>query len=268
MKKKLAILVSMMMAATMFAACGDDSSSSAAADTTSSAAETTTAPEESTPEETTTAEESSAADSSATDSAAEPVEFNGTANTDGEYPGDWSTPNFVIDDEGNVLNFFNIEYFDKYKDTGCSVTLNYEFEKTMDMTTLEESYYEYYLLAPCCAGDWEKLYAVAPEGTPYITGLPEELDARVEKNGDMREDFDGAYFLQSDGYIVFCQDKDGNWSSNSVTFNVTPECIANMTEHIQTNDDGSTWGGMIFQTYGINVTSVTLGDPVEAPAAE
>lgn len=272
MKKKLAILVSMMMAATMFAACGDDSSSSAApaADDASSVAETTTAPEESKPEET-TAEETTAAeesapadDSSATDSAAEPTEFSGTLNTDGEYPGDWGTPNFVIDDDGNVLNFFNVEYFEKYKETGCSVTINYTFEKTMDMTTLEESYYEYYLLGPCFAVSWGKMYAEAPEGTPYVTGLPEELDARVEKNGDLKPDFTGEYFMQSDGYIVFCQDKDGNWSSDSVTINLTPECIAAMEADIKTEADGSQWGGMIFQTYGINVTSVTLGDPVEA----
>ncbi len=270
MKKKLAILVSMMMAATMFAACGDDSSSSsAAADTTSSAAETTTAPEESKPEETTTAEESSAADS-ATDESGEPaaVEYNGSANTDGEMPADFQSPNFVIDDEGNVENFFNLKHFDKYKDTGCSVTIKYTFEKEMDMTTLEEKYYDYYLLSVGYANGWTPIYPSAPEGTPYITGIPEELDARVEKNGALRDDFTGEYFMQSDGYIVFCQDKDGNWSSDSVTFNITPEGVQSIYDNIATNDDGSQWGGLIFQTHGINVSSVTLGDPVEAPAAE
>ncbi len=266
MKKKLAIIVSMMMAATMFAACGDDSSSSsAAADTTSSAAETTTAPEESKPEETTTAEEtSSAADSSE----AEAVEFSGTANTDGEYPGDWSTPNFVIDDEGNVVNFFNVEWLEDYKETGCSMTINYTFEKTMDMTTLEESYYQYYLLAPAFANGWTKLYAEAPEGTPYVTGIPEELDARESIGGAQKADFTGECFMQSDGCIVFCQDADGNWSSESVTINLTPECIQAVYDNMATNDDGSQWGGLVFQTYGINVSSITLGDPVEAPAAE
>ena len=282
MKKKLAILVSMMMAATMFAACGDDSSSSAApaADDTSSVAETTTAPEESTPEET-TAEETSAADSATDESGAtdessttgesgEPaaVEYNGSANTDGEMPADFQSPNFVIDDEGNVENFFNLKHFDKYKDTGCSVTIKYTFEKEMDMTTLEEKYYDYYLLSVGYANGWTPIYPSAPEGTPYITGIPEELDARVKKGGDLKEDFTGAYFMQSDGYIVFCQDADGNWSSDSVTFNITPEGVQSIYDNIATNDDGSQWGGLIFQTHGINVSSVTLGDPVEAPAAE
>ena len=113
MKKRLAILAALVMAASMFTACGDSDSSSAAsvADDTSSVAETTTAPEESKPEETTAEETSSEADES---SEAEPIEFNGTLETTGDYPGDWASAPFIIDSEGNTSGQFDYIYLEDF----------------------------------------------------------------------------------------------------------------------------------------------------------
>lgn len=265
MKKKLALLAALAMAMTMFAACGDadDSSSTApATDDTSSVATDDTSSEEESSEEVSSEEESSEEESSEESSEPEEVEFNGTIMTDGEYPGDWSSPNFVIDNDGNTVYFVDIAYLEPYAETGCTVTVEYSIEKMMDMKTLEESYYPYYLLAPFNAADWTKIYPEGTEDNPYTSGLPEELDARVEISGALKEDFTGDYFMQSDGTIVWC-DKEGVWPEGPVVFNLTAAGVQHLIDHQGEGDDGSLWGGMGFQTYGINVLSVTLSDIAE-----
>lgn len=284
MKKKLAILVSMMMAATMFAACGDDSSSSsAAADTTSSAAETTTAPEESKPEETTTAEETSSAADSATDessatddsSEAENVEFNGTINTDGEYAGDWNPPAFVLDDEGTTDDHLDYSYFEQYEETGCTITVNYSISKKLDMKNPElgEQFFDQYCICPasCGTAGWTHLYQ---QDQSYIVSdyanIHDALDPNPDKPdnieaGTLKADYDKPAYIKDDGFIVIIPNAEGTWDDGSITFTLSPECIKYMKDDLVVNEeDGSTWGGFLFQLYGVVVNSVTLSAPEAA----
>ncbi len=273
MKKKLAALLALAMSMTMLAACGDSDSSStpaSQADSTpdSSVAETTTAPDSSeAPDETTTAPESSEAPDETT--TAEPETPAGPQTefiSDGENPGDWAAVNFVADDEGTVNAWIDLANFEPFKETGCTVTFDYSFAKAIDMKdpAAGEKYMDYYLIGPCFASNWAKIYADAPEGTAYMTGIAEELDARVDKGGELKEDWEGQYFMQSDGFIVLCQQKGTEtweWDTNEITFTITPEGIQAMIDCATTNEDGSVYGGLVLQTYGVIVNKLTLSEP-------
>ena len=265
MKKKLAILAALVMAASMFTACGDsDSSSAPAADNTSSVAETTTAPESSEPEETTT----TAAESEAEP---EPIEFNGTLETTGDYPGDWKSPNFIIDSEGNTSGQFDYIYLEDFKDTGCTVTIDYTIDKKIDMQNPDagKTYYDFYSVAPCSAGasGWQKLYE---KDQSYITGYENKNDVVIPDPNDstkeiVKEDYDKEAYLQDDGFIVVCANDDGTWNEEgTLTFTLSPEAMQFVLNDLGTADDGSQWGGLIFMVHGIIVQSVTVSAPEAA----
>lgn len=270
MKKRLAILAALVMAASMFTACGDsDSSSSApAADDTSSVAETTTAPEESKPEETTAEESSSEADSS---EAGSDFEFNGTLETTGDYPGDWQSPPFIIDNEGNTSGQFDYIYLEDFKDTGCTVTIDYTIDKKIDMQNPDagKTFYDFYSVAPCSAGasGWVKLYA---ENQDFITGYGNEKDVLIpdpndENNKIVKEDYDKEAYIQDDGFIVIRGQDDGTWAEEgTLTFNLTPEAMQFVLNDLGTADDGSQWGGLIFMVHGTIIKSVTVAAPEAA----
>lgn len=270
MKKRLALLAALVMAASTFTACGDsDSSSDApATDNTSSVAETTTAPEESKPEETTAEETSSAADES---SEAEPIEFNGTLETTGDYPGDWASAPFIIDSEGNTSGQFDYIYLEDFKDTGCTVTINYTIDKKIDMQNPDagKTFYDFYSVAPCSAGasGWQKLYE---KDQSFITGYENKKDVVIPDPNDdtkeiVKEDYDKEAYMQDDGFIVVCANDDGTWDEEgTLTFNFSPEAIQFILADVATNDDGSQWGGVIFMVHGIIVKSVTVAAPEAA----
>ncbi len=271
MKKKLAALLALAMSMTMLAACGDSDSSSTPASQPestpdSSVAETTTAPDSSeAPDETTTAPDSSEAPDETT-APEEPAGPQTEFISDGEDPGDFAAVNFVVDDEGTVNAWIDLANFEPFKETGCTVTFDYSFAKAIDMKdpAAGEKYLEYYLIAPCFASNWAKVYADAPEGTPYMSGISEELDARVAKGGDLKEDWEGQYFMQSDGFFVLCQQKGTEtweWDTNEITFTITPAGIQAMIDCATTNDDGSVYGGLVLQTHGVIVNKLTLSEP-------
>lgn len=269
MKKKLASLLALAMAMTMLASCGDvNSSSDSKADSTpdSSAAETTTAGDSSAaPAETTTAADSSEAPAETTTAAEseadpEPAAFNGTLNTNGEYPGDWGTPMFVIDDEGTELNYFSVDYLKDYEETGCKVTINFDYYKTIDMKNPEAG--EQYLAANkfgvANANGWAKLYAEAPEGTQYVI-----FDCEEFQEGKYPEDYDKTYYVKSDGFVELIPNDDGTWPADPITFTLTAEGIKYLQDNMAENDDGTKWGGLIFQIAGLNIQSVTLSPIAE-----
>ncbi len=284
MKKRLALLAALVMAASTFTACGDSDSSSAApaTDNTSSVAETTTAPEESTPEETTAEETSSEADASSEDASSEgdsatdseagsDFEFNGTLETTGDYPGDWASAPFIIDNEGNTSGQFDYIYLEDFKDTGCTVTINYTIDKKIDMQNPDagKTFYDFYSVAPCSAGatGWQKLYE---KDQSFITGYENKKDVVIPDPNDdtkeiVKEDYDKEAYMQDDGFIVVCANDDGTWNEEgTLTFNLSPEAIQFVLADVATNDDGSQWGGIIFMVHGIIVKSVTVAAPEAA----
>lgn len=268
MKKKLAALMALAMSMTMLASCGDDSSSSAPAsqaDSTpdSSVAETTTAPESSeAPDETTAPESSEAPDeTTAADSEVDPVaEFTGTLNTNGEYPGDWQTPMFVIDDEGTELNFFSVDYLKDYEETGCQVTINFDYYKSIDMKdpAAGEQYLAQNKFGVGNANGWAKLYAEAPEGTSYVI-----FDCEEFKEGEYPDDYEGTYYVKSDGFVELIPNDDGTWPADPITFTLTAEGIKYLKDTMAENEDGTKWGGLIFQVAGVNIQSITLSPIAE-----
>ncbi len=168
-----------------------------------------------------------------------------------EYVGDWSASCFV-DAEGNVVNYIDNAYFADYLDTGCTVTITYDYK------TLAGAYYEYYLFS-VCDQSWAKLAAT---DASYVAGVPTEDEARVTKGGETKL-YEGTsvpvykYFTQSDGFTVFCQN-DGAWTGDTFKFTLTADCLKYLAENPSTGDDGSEWGGIVFQTYGIDVKSITI----------
>ncbi len=262
--------MALAMAMTMLASCGDSDSSStpaSQADSTpdSSVAETTTAPDSSeAPDETTTATESSEAPdetTTAADSEVDPVaEFNGTLNTNGEYPGDWQTPMFVIDDEGTELNFFSVDYLKQYEETGCQVTLNFEYYKSIDMKdpAAGEQYLKQNKFGVGNANGWAKLYAEAPEGTQYVI-----FDCEEFKENEYPDDYEGTYYVKSDGFVELIPNDDGTWPADPITFTLTAEGIKYLEENMAEAEDGTAWGGLIFQVSGLNILSVTLSPIAE-----
>jgi hypothetical protein len=156
--------------------------------------------------------------------------------TDGKYPGDWSTPNFS---DGN--NYLSYDYLEEYKDTGVTIEVDY---------TLEDGF-DYYLLAPCNANGWAKLYQA---DASYITGVDAKEDVIVD---DVASKW---ACMQNDGYVIL-QNVDG---STKFTFTLSGAAIQYLYDNAGDGEDAETgeavkWGGLVFQTYGVNVTKVVIG---------
>ncbi len=169
-----------------------------------------------------------------------------------EYCGDWSATNFV-DAEGNLVAYIDNANFADYLDTGCTVTVDFDFK------TLAGNYYDYYLFG-VCDQNWAKLYAT---DNSYIAGVPGELDARETAGGAAKFYDDGvtpvcSFFNQGDGFMVFSQDANGEWTTESFKFTLTADALQYLVDNATVNEDGSVYGGVVFQTYGIDVKSITI----------
>ena len=171
-----------------------------------------------------------------------------------EYAGDWGQTQYVADD-GTLLKFIDNALLEEYLDTGVTVTVDFEY-RTLPP---DNKYYDYYLFGICNAGDWSKMAAT---DASYIAGVPGELDGRVSAGGDAKTYSDGSpvckYFFQGDGFMVLNKDAAGEWTNTTIKFTVTPEGLQHLIDVQGTNEDGSTWGGILFQIYGVDVKSVTL----------
>jgi len=173
-----------------------------------------------------------------------------------EYCGDWAATNFVTDD-GTLVAFVDIAILEEYLDTGCSLTFDFDF-RTLPP---EGKYYDYYLFG-ICDQNWAKLYAT---DTTYFDGVASEEEARVEIGGASKTYDDGTamykYFMQNDGYVVMNPEADGSWATDTIELNLTAECIQYLKDNVTVNDDGSIYGGLVFQTYGVDVKSLTIDAP-------
>ena len=161
--------------------------------------------------------------------------------TDGAMPSDWGTPVFkdFQKDDGTPLEYIPLDELEAYKDTGVDVVL-----KVSELDPAKD----YWLIAPANANGWDKLYAI---DNSYITGM---------KTKEEDEDEEELYVQQDDGFIVVRED------ATEIKFTLSADGVKYLFDNAGEADDGSKWGGLLFQDYGVNVSSVTLGAEEAAPA--
>ena len=176
-----------------------------------------------------------------------------------EYEGDWQGATFV-DSEGTLINFVSTDYLEEYLDTGCSITLEFSYH------TLAGQYFNRYMVAPGNANGWEKLYAT---DNSYVEGVPSPemgLTDPTDENSQKKYDdgtYAAQYYFKPDGFLQLNPEADGTWVRDTLTFNISGECIQYLIDTRAENDDGSLWGGLIFQLYGMNISSLTIDAPVD-----
>lgn len=269
MKKTLALLLALAVSCSMLASCGDDSSSSSKADDSSVADSSSVADESSAEDssvEDSSVEDSSTEDSSTEDSSEadpEPIEGPVTLTGSGEYAGDWGSPMFV-DAEGNLISYVDNAIFEQYLETGCTITMDVSYYK------LAGNYMAKYMLAPCNANGWEKLYAI---DASYVEGVPAPevgLTDTADENSQAKYD-DGTYvckyYFKPDGFGQMTPTADGSeWTTETISFSLSADALKFLAENCGTNDDGTTWGGLVFQSYGVLIDSLTVDAYTELPA--
>ncbi len=172
-----------------------------------------------------------------------------------EYCGDWSATNF-LGDEGTLLTYVDNTYLADYLETGCSLTFEFEYYQ------IAGKYKDYYLFG-ICDQSWAKLYAT---DTSFFDGVASEEEGRVEINGAAKTYEDGTpmykYFMQNDGYVVINPAADGSWTTDTITVNLTADCLQYLVDNASVGDDGVTpYGGLVFQTFGVDVKSLTIDAP-------
>ena len=161
--------------------------------------------------------------------------------TDGAMPADWGTPVFkdFQKEDGSPLEYIPLEELEAYKDTGVDVVLK--------VSKLDPAK-DYWLIAPANANGWDKLYAT---DNSYITGM---------KTKEEDEDEAELYVQQDDGFIVVRED------ATEIKFTLSADGVKYLFDNAGEAEDGTKWGGLLFQDYGVNVSSVTLGGEEAAPA--
>ena len=171
-----------------------------------------------------------------------------------EYCGDWKQTNFLGED-GALLSFVANSTLEEYLDTGCSLTFEFEYYQ------IAGKYKDYYLFG-ICDQTWAKLYAT---DNAFFDGIASEEEARVEINGAAKTYEDGTpmykYFMQNDGYVVLNPAADGSWTTDTITVNLTADCLQHLVDVQEVKEDGSVYGGLIFQTFGVDVKSLTIDAP-------
>lgn len=106
---------------------------------------------------------------------------------------------------------------------------------TVEFTTIVDDAHTYWLLAPADCNGWGKLTVDIVDDT--------------------------SCFQQDDGFIVI-EDS----AMTSMQFVLDKDDIASMEANMTPTEDGGWYGGMLFQIFGVDITSVTLED--NAPAAD
>jgi hypothetical protein len=120
------------------------------------------------------------------------------------------------------------------KDTALDVTVNY----TLDTSK------EYWLLAPAQANGWAKLNA-----NGYISNIALKDESTQQDDGTWVDASGNAVsgVMQSDGFIVL------GAGSTSVSFTISADGVNALISGAADDFDG-----LLFQIYGVEVTSVTL----------
>lgn len=178
--------------------------------------------------------------------------FPWSEDFDNGYGGDWGSDGYVS----------NKVYELAPADKNVKVTIDYTLEKG----------YDYYLAGLCTANGWGKVYdekaeekyneAVADGDEELAENLKQYVwkassikgvklkssltDAELEENTEP--------LLQNDGYFIL-------YESGSLTFELSPEAVNWLATYLG-GDDG-TYGGSLFQVYGVDITSITIEEGSE-----
>ncbi len=171
-----------------------------------------------------------------------------------EYGGDWGS-------DGNIpLKVF--QEAAKY-DSPVQITLN--------STRLEG--YDYALAAMGDQHGWAKIYNEGAEAGSKFEWKAKSITGVTLKSSLSAEELDAADYvvLQNDGYFVYPSEA----KDYEFTFTISPEAVKSFVANAEDEpaEDGSLWGGSLFQVYGIKINSMNLkfnADPqvVNAPSDE
>lgn len=173
----------------------------------------------------------------------EPVTLPYSTTYEGEYAGDWKS-------DGNIdLNVWE------------AVGEGKTAYVTIDSTRLEG--YDYALAAIGDQHGWAKLYNEKAEAGSKFEWKANSIGGVTLKSSLTKEEIDNAdeVILQDDGYFVY----PAAAGDYKYTFSLSPEAIKSLLDNAadEPADDGSLWGGSMFQVYGVKINSVTVS--LEAP---
>lgn len=178
--------------------------------------------------------------------------FPWSEDFDNGYGGDWGSDGYVS----------NKVYELAPADKNVKVTIDY---------TLEEGY-DYYLAALATANGWGKVYDEQAEEkyNEAVADGDDELAENLKQNVWKASSIKGVKLksslseaeleenteplLQNDGYFIL-------YESGSLTFELSPEAVNWLATNLG-GDDG-TYGGSLFQVYGVDITSIKLEEGTE-----
>ena len=160
--------------------------------------------------------------------------------SNGAYGGDWGA-------DGEV----GYQYF-------ASLPEGNDLKVNVKATLLDG--YDYYLAGPADMNGWAKLYNEGSDTKKtWVTGLDLKssfADADLEAHA---QDV-GTPVLQDDGFIILYP---AGGTEQEFSFTLSADAVAALKENYEDNDS---YGGFMFQVYGVDITEVTVSDATDAAA--
>lgn len=177
------------------------------------------------------------------------ITFYGTSDSQE----DWTAATLTLpDDSSTEVEYIDNSYFSKYIDTGCSVTVKLTYDWS-----------DYYVFAVKDAVDWNALYTIDKS---YIYGVPTADDA-ISGNAESGYRFSMEIYEQIvDRSQTFIQE-DGFFSLTDqiptyVTFDLSSDALKYLAKNTTKTDEGTDYGGLVFQMYGCKINKLTISDPL------
>lgn len=135
---------------------------------------------------------------------------------------------------------------------------NTPVQVTVNATRLEG--FDYALMAPGSEHGWFKFYNEGKDNwqKDAITGVTLKSSLSKEEQDDLKE-----IVLQNDGYFVFPAEA----TDYTFTYTLSGAAVKKMLDDAEEEpaDDGSLWGGMMNQVYGIRINSIQIKAKGTAP---
>ncbi len=166
---------------------------------------------------------------------------------------DWTAATFTLpDDSSTEVEYIDNSYLSKYIDTGCSVTVKLTYDQA-----------DYYVFAVKDAVDWKALYTIDKS---YVYGVPTADDAISGNAGSgysfPMEIYDqivdrSQTFIQEDGFFSLTDQIPTN-----VTFDLSSDALKYLAKNTTKTDEGTDYGGLVFQMYGCKINKLTISDPL------
>lgn len=169
-----------------------------------------------------------------------------------EYGGDWAS------DGGKVP----LELFQEAANNNAPLFL------TINATRLPG--YDYALAAPADEHGWAKFYNETADPESKNAWKANSVSGLVKKSALTSDQLEAITepVLQNDGFVVFPAEAKDYEFTIALSADAVNSVVANAED--EPADDGSLWGGAIFQVYGIKINSIvakTVGNAPEANPA-